>query len=69
MKLGIAIQETWDFFHEINADLEAHHQTSLFERRVFDLPIFDTWIVQLFFTRGFRTLPSSQRCGVFRMGK
>ena len=51
MKLGIAIQETWDFFHEINADLEAHHQTSLFERRVFDLPIFNTRINNRFLHR------------------
>ena len=40
MKLGIAIQETWDFLHEIYADLKAQHQTSLFERRTFELPVF-----------------------------
>ena len=27
MRLGVAIEETWDFFHEIYADFEAHHQT------------------------------------------
>lgn len=39
MQLGIAIEETRDFFDEIYADLAAHHQTSLFKRRDFSLPI------------------------------
>ncbi len=39
MRLGIAIEETWDFLHEIYADLSAHHQTSLFKRREIHLPV------------------------------
>ena len=33
MKLGIAIEETWDFFREIHASLEADYDTHLFQRR------------------------------------
>jgi glycosyltransferase involved in cell wall biosynthesis len=39
MRLGIAIQETWDFFNEIYADLSEHHQTTLFKRRSVSLPL------------------------------
>jgi len=31
MRLGVAIEETWDFFHEVYADLSEHHQTSLYK--------------------------------------
>lgn len=33
MKLGIAIEETWDFFREIYASLETSYETRLFKRR------------------------------------
>jgi glycosyltransferase involved in cell wall biosynthesis len=39
MRLGIAIDETWDFFHEVYADLRAHHDTTLYERRAPGLPL------------------------------
>jgi glycosyltransferase involved in cell wall biosynthesis len=39
MRLGIAIEETWDFFHEVYADLRAHHDTTLFERRTPPVPL------------------------------
>ncbi|MGE3889568.1 MAG: glycosyltransferase family 4 protein [Vicinamibacterales bacterium] len=39
MRLGIAIEETWDFFHEVYADLRAHHDTTLFERHALRLPL------------------------------
>ena len=42
MRIGIAIEETWDFLHEIADDLSANHQTSLFKRRTVNLPIFHT---------------------------
>ena len=32
MRLGVAIEETWDFFHEVFADFERHHQTRLYKR-------------------------------------
>jgi glycosyltransferase involved in cell wall biosynthesis len=44
MRVGIAIEETWSFFDEIYAELAARHQTTLFERREFTLPIFHTRI-------------------------
>ena len=40
MKLGIVIEETWSFFHEIHADLAAHHEITQFARRDAPLPIF-----------------------------
>ena len=40
MKLGIVIEETWDFLHEIYADLSEHHQVSLFKRKTVDPPFF-----------------------------
>ncbi len=39
MRLGIVIEETWDFLHEVYADLAAHHDTRIFKRREKDLPI------------------------------
>lgn len=39
MRLGIAIEETWDFFHEVYADLRAHHDTTLYERRALSVPL------------------------------
>jgi glycosyltransferase involved in cell wall biosynthesis len=40
MRIGIAIEETWDFLHEIVADLEDHHDTTLFTRREKGVPFF-----------------------------
>ncbi len=40
MRLGIVIEETWDFLHEIYADLAAHHDTRIFKRRSVQLPVF-----------------------------
>lgn len=51
MKIGIAIQETWDFLHEIHADLEAHHQTRIFNRRTFNLPVFNARVNDYLFRR------------------
>jgi glycosyltransferase involved in cell wall biosynthesis len=41
MRIGVAIEETWSFLHEIYDDLKNHHQTSLFQRRVTSLPAFN----------------------------
>ncbi len=51
MKIGIAIEETWSFLHEIKAELEAHHPVSLFQRRTFGLPIFNRRINDYLFRR------------------
>jgi glycosyltransferase involved in cell wall biosynthesis len=44
MRIGIAIEDTWDFFHEIYAHLTAQHQTSLFQCKTVVLPILSTRI-------------------------
>lgn len=41
MRVGVAIEETWDFFHEIYADLSAHHETQLYRYRSLHLPFFN----------------------------
>lgn len=51
MRLGIAIEETWSFLHEIYEDLAEHHQVSLFERREFTLPVFNARISNTMFRR------------------
>jgi glycosyltransferase involved in cell wall biosynthesis len=33
MKLGVVIEETWDFFNELYADFNTRYETSLFARR------------------------------------
>lgn len=40
MKLGVAIEDTWDFFHEIYRDLCDHHEVALFEKRHIRVPFF-----------------------------
>lgn len=39
MRIGIAIEETWSFLHEIYEDLTTHHQVSLFQRRTVNSPV------------------------------
>ncbi len=51
MRLGIAIEETWDFLHEIHADLAAHHDVTLFRRRQVGLPVFNTRLNRTLFRR------------------
>lgn len=41
MKIGVAIEETWSFLHEIYDDLRVHHRTSLFQRKRTSLPAFN----------------------------
>ncbi|MFZ2098660.1 MAG: glycosyltransferase family 4 protein [Anaerolineales bacterium] len=40
IRLGIAIQESWNFFNEIFTDLEKNYQTTLLKIRSSNLPIF-----------------------------
>lgn len=40
MKIGIAIEETWDFLHDIYKDLSKHHEVRLFNRRMLKVPVF-----------------------------
>ena len=55
MNLGIAIEETWDFFHEIYADLSEHHHVQIFKRRQIRLPLFHERINYYIFRRDFQT--------------
>jgi glycosyltransferase involved in cell wall biosynthesis len=51
MRLGIAIEETWDFFNEIYADFQQNYATALFERPKASLPFFEERINRYLFTR------------------
>jgi glycosyltransferase involved in cell wall biosynthesis len=41
MRLGVAIKETWGFFNEIYADFQQRYDVSVFQKRVWKLPIFN----------------------------
>jgi glycosyltransferase involved in cell wall biosynthesis len=51
MRLGIANEETWGFFNEIYADFQQHYDTHLFERRTFNLPVFQTRFNRMLYHR------------------
>ena len=51
MKLGVAIEDTWDFFHEIYTDFQSHHDVTLFERRETNSPVFYTRINRYIFNQ------------------
>ncbi len=51
MKLGVAIEDTWDFFHEIYAEFQAHHDVTLFQRRTTSLPIWNARLNNTLFRR------------------
>ena len=38
MRLGIATEETWNFFNEIYAGLQQRYTTTVFQRRQWRLP-------------------------------
>lgn len=40
MRIGVAINETWAFFHEIHAELEHWHQVTQFKTRTINAPFF-----------------------------
>src|SRR5688572_14549012 len=41
MRVGVAIEETWDFFHEVYADLSEHYQTRLYKRPTIQVPVLN----------------------------
>lgn len=49
MRVGIVIEETWDFFHEICAHLSQSHETSFFQRKSVTLPVFNGRVNQVLF--------------------
>jgi glycosyltransferase involved in cell wall biosynthesis len=55
MRVGIANEETWSFLHEIYADLAEHHDVSLYKRRTFHLPIFNSRVNRYLFYKDMRS--------------
>ena len=55
MRIGIVNEDIWDFFHEIYADLSAHHQVTLFKRRRYQLPVMNERINRTALHRDLRT--------------
>jgi glycosyltransferase involved in cell wall biosynthesis len=54
MRLGVAIEETWDFFHEVYADFTAHHETALYQRPApVSLPLLNGRVNERRFRRDF----------------
>ena len=54
MHLGIAIEETWDFFNEIYADLQQRYVTSVFRRPQVSLPFFEERVNRYLFNHQIR---------------
>lgn len=55
-KVGVAIEETWAFFNEIYADLQAQYAVSLFERKTKTLPILNERVNRYYFDRELQNL-------------
>lgn len=55
MKVGIAIEDTWSFLHEIYADLSQHHDTTVFERRQIATPALYDRVNGYIFRRDLQT--------------
>jgi glycosyltransferase involved in cell wall biosynthesis len=49
MRLGVAIQETWGFFNEIYADFQKRYDVSVFDRRVWNLPVLRSRVNDLLY--------------------
>src|SRR5690606_25606309 len=60
MRLGIAIEETWDFFNEVYSDLAEHHETRLYQRPSLRLPLFGGRFNRYWFERDFRSFLGRQ---------
>ena len=56
MRIGIAIEETWDFFGEIYEELCENHQVTLFERREIQTPFFSERINRKLFHHDLQSL-------------
>jgi glycosyltransferase involved in cell wall biosynthesis len=65
MRLGIAVGDNWDFFHEIYADLQANYQTRLFEHRKLRSGPFHDRINQLLFRQRMTSLLASSDVALF----
>ncbi|MCB0193217.1 MAG: glycosyltransferase family 4 protein [Anaerolineae bacterium] len=59
MRIGIAIEETWDFLHEIDQDLGYHHQKSIFKTKQYDPPFLKERVNRWRFEHDLRTFMRS----------
>jgi glycosyltransferase involved in cell wall biosynthesis len=44
MKIGVINEDIWDFFHDIYDEFKLHHQTTLFDYKPNNLPVFNSRI-------------------------
>ena len=56
LKVGVAIEETWAFFQEIYADMQAHYQVSLYENKTTRLPLLTNRVNQYYYQQGLQNL-------------
>jgi len=47
MRVGVFIEETWSFFHEIFDELKKNNEVTLFERRDISVPFFQSRVTEL----------------------
>lgn len=50
MRIGIANEETWAFFHDVYRELSQHHDVSQFTRPAFNAPVFNERINRWLFS-------------------
>ena len=65
MRLGIAVGDNWDFFHEIYADLQVQYQTRLFEHRRLESGPFHDRINKLLFQQRMTSFLASSDVALF----
>jgi glycosyltransferase involved in cell wall biosynthesis len=65
MKIGVAVGDTWDFFHEIYDELCAHHEITLFKRRLIRSPFLYERLNNYAFNRDLKTLLSQNEVVFF----
>ena len=56
MKIGVVVEEPWDFFHEIYVELCAHHDITLFKQRFVHTPFFSNRINDFLFWKDLKAL-------------
>ena len=68
MKLGVVNEDIWDFFHEVYQEMVQTHQTSLFQRRHFDLPLFNSRVNRLMLQRDIQKFTNNNNVLFFEWG-
>lgn len=65
MNIGVVNEDVWDFFHEVYADFQAHYATTLFQRRVTQLPILNARVNERRLERDLTAFLQSQQVVFF----